>query len=237
METSLAPDLMSDDEWAFHERFILADGTHRDALVGHAAQFSPCGQCGHQPAIDVGGVSAGMTTDLLEPDGSNGPGQTVQLAQPVGEAQVAHAPTIEAAGAEGSGPAGDQAILAMQGPACRCAEVERKDGALAMRRQNGRFLGCAKIGVGESRISHEWSPLLVGCSGGRRRRLMLGGTGRRRRIDLGPQLRPEKNAQGWVVDLPACGGSPPTPLGVLFPCSAFWRKPLKLMVDFQNTDE
>ena len=149
---------------------VALDRADRDALVRNTAQFAPARQNSQQAAVDMGRISACMPADFFEINRFDRPGQPVDLGQPVGEAQVAHAATVVAAGLEADGAAGDQPVKAAQRPAGDGAEVQRQNCAMALRRRHGRFRGCTEIGLGESRVSHEWSPLLVGCSGGRRRR-------------------------------------------------------------------
>jgi hypothetical protein len=110
---------------------VAFDRADRNALVRYAPQFGPSGQRGHEAAIDMGGVGRDMAADLLEPDGGDGTGQPVQFSQPVGEAQIAHAAAIKAAGAEAGRAAGDQTVMAAQGPAGRGAQIEGEDAAVA----------------------------------------------------------------------------------------------------------
>ena len=91
-------------------RGVDLDGADGDALIGHAAQLGPGGERCHQSAVDVRGVRADVPTDLFEPDRGDRPAQLVELGQPVGEAEVAHAAAVVAAGAERHRAAGDQAV-------------------------------------------------------------------------------------------------------------------------------
>ena len=152
----------------------------RHALVGHAAELGPGGQRGHQPAVDVRGIGAGMPTHLLEPDRRDRPAQLVELGQPVGEAQVAHAAAVVAARAERHGAAGDQAVVRAQRPAGGGAEVEGEHGGRC-RQGGGQGGPCVAAGQSQSCVSHDG--LLARLSvvegdGG----LVLGGAGRRRLI-------------------------------------------------------
>ena len=49
------------------------DRADRGALVRNAAELGPRGQGGHQPAVDVRGVGAGVPADLLVPDRGDRP--------------------------------------------------------------------------------------------------------------------------------------------------------------------
>src|SRR5690606_37015820 len=100
-----------------------------------------------------------MATDFLEPDSGDGPGQPVDLGQPVGEAKIAHAAAVEAAGAQRDGAAGDQTVMAADRPAGRGAEVEREDAAVAGGVERKRFKPCAVAIRDQSRLSHDGSPL------------------------------------------------------------------------------
>ena len=75
----------------------------------------------------MGSIGARVAPDLLEPDRVDGTSQPVDLAQPVGEAQIAHSAAIEAAGTEGRSGAGDQTVMATEGPAGRGAEIKGED--------------------------------------------------------------------------------------------------------------
>ena len=72
-------------------------------------------------------VGACVTTHFLEPDRADWPGQPVDLGQPVGKAQIAHATTVEATGFEAGRAAGDQTVMAAQGPPGCCAEIKGED--------------------------------------------------------------------------------------------------------------
>src|SRR5690606_5025403 len=119
-----------------------------------------------------------------EPDRGDRTGKPVDLGEPGGEAQVAHAAAVEAAGTQRDGAAGDQTVVAADRPAGRGAEDEREGGAepwplwgrvsllhaVAGGVERQRFKPCAVAIGDQSRLSHDGSPLPVACGGGRRRR-------------------------------------------------------------------
>jgi len=109
---------------------VTLDRADRNAGIGHAAQFRPSGQRGHEPAIDMGRVGSGVPTHLLEPDGGDRSRQAVDLGEPVREAQIAHAATVIAAGPEARGPAGDQPFGRAQRPTGAGAEIQRENAAV-----------------------------------------------------------------------------------------------------------
>jgi hypothetical protein len=65
-----------------------------------------------------------MATHFLEPDPRNRAGDAVELRDPVGESQVAHAAAVEPTGPEAGGPARDASVEAAHCPARRRAEVQ-----------------------------------------------------------------------------------------------------------------
>jgi hypothetical protein len=93
----------------------------------------------------MGRVCSGVAAHLLEPDRGDRSGEPVDLGQPVGDAQVAHAATVIAAGPEARGPAGDQPVRRAQRPARAGAEIQRENAAVeisgSLERRRSNVLG------------------------------------------------------------------------------------------------
>src|SRR5690625_5195395 len=106
---------------------VTLDRADGNAGIGHAPQFRPSGQRGHEPAIDMRRIGSGVATHLLEPNRGDRSRQAVDLGEPVGEAQVAHAAAVITAGPEARSSAGDQPFGRAQRPAGAGAEIQREN--------------------------------------------------------------------------------------------------------------
>ena len=141
--------------------------------------LAPGGQRGEQTAIDVRRISAGVAAHFLEVDGAQAADVGHQLVEPTAEAQVAHSAAVVAARPERHRAAGDRAVAGAQRPAGGGAEIEREDRAVdrAQRLCSPRRLPWRQA---KSRVVEAMMVSVRGLSWSGRRRLVLGGAGRRR---------------------------------------------------------
>jgi len=147
---------------------VTLDGADGDALIGQAAKLAPGRQMGEETPEDVCRVGAGVAPHLLEVDGGEPTRRPPELIEPVAEAQIAHAATIEAARAERHRAADHGAVGEARGPAGPGAEVEGEDGWAAGRgwgeqarhgavacRARDRQVVHIRARLGQSRLIHD----------------------------------------------------------------------------------
>jgi hypothetical protein len=82
---------------------------------------------GHEAAVGVRRIDAGMTADLFEKDRIDPVDRLLDLDEPALEAQVAHAAPFKSLGLERLTATGDVAIAPMQRPTGLSAKIKGQD--------------------------------------------------------------------------------------------------------------
>ena len=89
--------------------------------------LAPCGEMGHEPAVGVRRIDAGVAADFLEVHRIDAIAGLLDLGEPALEAQVAHAATLKSLRLEGFRSAGHGAVAIAYCPAGLGAKVQCQD--------------------------------------------------------------------------------------------------------------
>ena len=106
---------------------VLLDRANRNPLLRDLVVLAPCRQMGHEAAVSVSRIDAGMAADLFEKDRIDPVDRLLDLNEPALETQVAHAAPFESLGLERLTPTGDVAIAPMQRPTGLGAKIKGQD--------------------------------------------------------------------------------------------------------------